>query len=130
MFDLKQFRRVNGITQAELAKYLEVSEPFISQVESGKNKLPKDKLDRLLNNDRGWDTKTFRIGGLHIDVGASTKPNTSASNRTFEQIRILTEKVEALEKQNAELEKRNAALEKQNAEYWDMLKQLITVVDR
>jgi transcriptional regulator with XRE-family HTH domain len=54
MVDLKTFRKKNGITQKELAKFLGITHGFISQVELGKSRLPEDKLEKLLNNDRGW----------------------------------------------------------------------------
>ena len=116
MFDLKEFRRANGITQAELARYLDVSEPFISQVETGKAKLPQDKLEMLLNNDMGWDDKPFRVNRITVPVRPT---NTGANNKSFEQveIRILKDRVMALERLVD-------ALEKQNAEYWEMIKKL------
>lgn len=52
--DLKRFRKDNNLSQADIATYLEVSTPFISRVESGKNKLPEDKIVKLINNPYGW----------------------------------------------------------------------------
>lgn len=54
MIDLKHFRKINKIRQDTLAKYLGVSRSFISLVETGKSNLPDDKIEKLLNNDRGW----------------------------------------------------------------------------
>lgn len=54
MLDLKQFRKTNKITRSELAAFFGVSEPFISQIENGRAKLPEQKAELLMNNDRGW----------------------------------------------------------------------------
>lgn len=54
MIDLKQFRKANKITRSEMAAFFGVSEPFISQIENGRSKLPESKADSLINNDRGW----------------------------------------------------------------------------
>lgn len=54
MIDLKLFRKANKITRSELAAFFGVSEPFISQIENGRSKLPESKADLLINNDRGW----------------------------------------------------------------------------
>ena len=37
-----------------MAAFFGVSEPFISQIENGRSKLPESKADLLINNDRGW----------------------------------------------------------------------------
>lgn len=55
MIDLKAFRKVNSITQVDLANYLEVGQGFISQIEKGSRPLPKEYISRLLANPYGWD---------------------------------------------------------------------------
>lgn len=52
--NLRLFRKKNGLTQSTVAEYLGVSVVFISYVESGKSTLPEDKLEKVINNDRGW----------------------------------------------------------------------------
>ena len=59
MVDLKAFRRANKLTQADVAKFLSVSAPFITRVERGLNKLPEDKLLKLMNNDEGWNVSVL-----------------------------------------------------------------------
>ena len=54
MIDLKQFRKANKITRSEMAAFFGVSEPFISQIENGRSKLPESKAETLINNNRGW----------------------------------------------------------------------------
>ena len=54
MIDLNQFRKTNKITRSEMAAFFGVSEPFISQIENGRSKLPESKADLLINNNKGW----------------------------------------------------------------------------
>ncbi len=54
--DLKAFRICNGLTQKDIAEYLNVSTAFISKVESGHSRLPSEQFIKLLENDKGWQT--------------------------------------------------------------------------
>ena len=54
--NLKAFRLTNELSQKDIAEYLEVSIAFISSIERGQAKLPIEKLARLLENDRDWET--------------------------------------------------------------------------
>lgn len=56
MVNLRAFRLMNELSQKEVADYLEVSIAFISSIERGQAKLPVEKLARLLENDREWET--------------------------------------------------------------------------
>ena len=58
--DVKKFRRDNSLGQGELARYLGVGQSFISQIEHGSKKMPQEYLQKLLTNDRGWDTTALR----------------------------------------------------------------------
>lgn len=53
----KAFRRINNLTQTDVGNYLDVSKSFISQLETGRADIPHWMLQKLLNNDKGWDTK-------------------------------------------------------------------------
>lgn len=52
---LTLFRRLNRLTQDELAAFLGVTRSFVSQIENGRVDLPFEQRQRLLENDRGWD---------------------------------------------------------------------------
>ena len=56
MIDIRAFRRANRLKQEELAEFLGVTRAFISMVENGTSKLPQDKLNLLLSNQKGWET--------------------------------------------------------------------------
>ncbi len=57
--NIKAFRQANNLFQRDISEYLGTSIAFISAVERGSTKLPKDKLELLLHNDQGWDTSTL-----------------------------------------------------------------------
>lgn len=69
LVNMKAFRAMNEISQKEVAEYLETSIAFISAVERGAAKLPVEKLVRLLENDRDWETSALidqKEGGTRI----------------------------------------------------------------
>lgn len=53
--DFKRFIFENKIKQSFLAKYLGVTEGYISNVAGGRKELSKGNLGKLLNNPYGWD---------------------------------------------------------------------------
>lgn len=53
--DFKRFMFEQKIKQSVLAKYLGVSEGYISQVASGKKQLSEENFGKVLNNPYGWD---------------------------------------------------------------------------
>ena len=72
LVNMKAFRVANELSQKEVAEYLDVSIAFISAVERGQAKLPAEKLARLLDNDRDWETSTLidnpdRGARIHYD---------------------------------------------------------------
>lgn len=56
--DFKRFRRVNKLTQAEIAAFLGCTQGFISQVEKGISTLSPDFISIILENP-DWDTSMF-----------------------------------------------------------------------
>lgn len=47
MFDLKEFRRVNKLTQQKAAEYFECNQAFISQIEKGARPIPARFLEKV-----------------------------------------------------------------------------------
>lgn len=76
--DLKAFRKINNLTQLEVAEFLGVQKAFVSAVECGRSKLPKEKLTLLLDNPHGWDISmlpqssygdnTIQVSGNNVDM--------------------------------------------------------------
>ena len=53
---LEQFRLDNLLERKDIAEFLSVSRTFVGNICTGKNRLPELQKQRLLKNDRGWDT--------------------------------------------------------------------------
>lgn len=53
----RRFRKVNDLTQKELADYLEVGQGFVSQIENGERPAPKNFISKILANTCGWETE-------------------------------------------------------------------------
>lgn len=53
--DYKLFKKINGITNLDIAKYLGVSEVFVSMVTSGKTKFSQERFAKLLDHPL-WET--------------------------------------------------------------------------
>lgn len=110
MIDLKNFRKVNNLTQSVLGEYLGVQKSYLSQVESGKNKLSKEKLSKLIRNDKGWDTSML-TNATHLGdnrVTAKVAGNGSVStniNYGSDECTVLKERIKYLENSLAEKER-------------------------
>lgn len=105
--DFKRFMFEQNIKQSDLAKYLGVSEGYVSQVVSGKKQLSDENYGKVLNNPYGWDVSML------IDnqpkVPAEEKPESSGS-----LIEYLERKIKELERENADLLQENAVLKYEN----------------
>lgn len=63
--DIKEFLYRNKLKQVDLAKYLGVTEAFISRMVKGLVKPSKENLAKILNNPHGWDTSMLIDGGIY-----------------------------------------------------------------
>ena len=68
------FRRLNKLTQDDLAEYLGVTRSFVSQIENGRVDLPFHLRQRILNNDQEWDV-TPLVGQASIQGDGNTVNN-------------------------------------------------------
>lgn len=53
--DYKLFKKINGITNLNIAEYLGVSEAYVSMVTSGKTRFSEERLAKLINHPL-WET--------------------------------------------------------------------------
>ena len=132
LINMKAFRVSNDLSQKEVAEYLDVSIAFISAVERGQAKLPAEKLARLLENDREWETSSLidspdRASRVHNDyrtmsgIGQNFEGDFSApvhnyngySEKEFEK--ELRSRLEKKDLQIAALEAENLSLRQQLA---------------
>lgn len=59
MVNIKQFLADNGLKQVDLARFLGITEPSVSKMAKGYTSPSKENLQRILDNDRGWDTSAL-----------------------------------------------------------------------
>ena len=59
---IKSFRKANNISQKALAEFAGVTQSAVSQWESGLTNIPSPILQRLISNDKGWDTTALLEG--------------------------------------------------------------------
>lgn len=60
MIDVKAFRKKYNITQSEICSIINVKQPYLSAIESGKRPLSKDKFE-ILYNHFGDKVLEFRV---------------------------------------------------------------------
>lgn len=80
--DFKRFIFENKIKQSLLAKYLGVSEGYISSVVSGRKELSTDNFGKVLNNPYGWDVSMLlqESNGLHTSTLQGREREISSDN--------------------------------------------------
>ena len=92
MIKLKEFRKANALTQDELGAYLGMKKSFISKIENGREKLPADKFQKLLNNTFGWNVSCLEeeaaddSGGSHGDIIGKLIDELSAQRRQNDKL--------------------------------------------
>lgn len=95
----RRFRKVNDLTQKELADYLEVGQGFVSQIENGERPAPKNFISKILANTCGWETEMFT--------------EDEAPQQEDGLVAYLKEQNDKLTQENIELHSRIAVLEYQ-----------------
>ena len=120
MIDLKAFRIANNLTQGGLGEYLGIQKSFVSQIEHGNSRLPKDKLTKLLSNDEGWDTSMLlpeeTIGDNIHQNGGTNNIGKIDGNCAGELL--------ALQKENEMLRQQLEEAKAQCERYWAMIEKL------
>lgn len=111
MIDIRAFRRANRLKQEELAEFLGVTRAFISMVENGTSKLPQDKLNLLLSNQKGWETSALMSdtsivagnnngGSVNVQIGQNRSGDGGSSSRDANtQIAVLEKENQMLREQ-------------------------------
>lgn len=111
---VREFLKVNGLKQVEIARYLGVTEAAISNVVKGKSEFSEENLIKILTNPNGWD-----VSMLTPDQSRDSKPELVAelkpqlSNVEILLREMLAEeraRVDALQERINELIEENARL--------------------
>ena len=118
MIGLKEFRKMNKLTQERLGEYLGIKKSFISEIENGKAKLPAEKYAKLLENPYGWITDSLN---KQEDGDASNDAHVNLCKTSDG----LSCEIHLLRKENEMLHKQLAELSKTNEKYWDMIVELM-----
>lgn len=97
MVGLKAFRISNKLNQAELGEFLGIKKSFISKIENGKERLPAEKFQKLLHNNKGWDTSLLMESGTIIQkIGDHSENNTQIAGDA--ELAVCQQKVQYLER--------------------------------
>jgi len=114
-FDLKAFRKQNGISQKDLAAYLGVGQSFVSQMENQGKGVPDATLEKILSNPE-WhytvEEASLEIGGDSIQQNGGTNNIGKVSGDA--EVLALRREVELLRQQIADLKQEKAA-------YWEII---------
>ena len=128
--DFDEFVKYNGINQRELARWLNVSETFVSRLATGKAKCPADKMETLerMAEEKGWDMTMFhRAKQQANDNGTINNSQGGIINNISESTEVSGTTVFAtLLKQ---LEKKDAQIETLISRLMDLTEKLISVQD-
>lgn len=127
MADFKEFRKVNGLKQEEIADFLGVSKAFLSQVENSKRALPPAQLSKLLDNPYNWDTRMLLIDDQtnNANRGAIQIQQNGLQNKIGKVLSQQdSEKEIALRKENEILRQRIDDLKAENDKLWKMIEKL------
>lgn len=107
--DIRKFRKANNISQKDLADFAGVTQGAVSQWESGLTNIPSSIFQKIMLNDKGWDTSTLfegfrsptssnvtKIGNIS---GVTNSPTTVNNNRSGESTDLMRV-IEELKEQN------------------------------
>lgn len=107
--DIKEFLYRNKLKQVDLAKYLGVTEAFISRMVKGVGNPSKENLTKILNNSHGWDTSMLIDGGIYagnnnagdvnVQIGQNRAGNRPKDGDAATQIAVLEKENEMLREQ-------------------------------
>lgn len=96
--DIKLFRLKNKLKQQDLATFLGVTAAFLSQIENGTRKAPKELLNKLTEN-KEWDTSMFG-DGTQIIAGNNNGGDAVVNIGARGTSKGASERVAALEAEN------------------------------
>lgn len=107
--DIKEFLYRNKLKQVDLAKYLGVTEAFISRMVKGLVKPSKENLTKILNNPHGWDTSMLisgdiyagnnNAGDVNVQIGQNRAGSRPKDGDAVTQMAVLEKENEMLREQ-------------------------------
>lgn len=125
MIDLKGFRKVNGLTQDELGEFLGIKKSFISKVEHGKERLPKLKFQKLIDNQLGWDVSMLLSSMMSNEGNSGIAIQQNGEQNQIGNVSSSdNSEAETLRTENKMLREQVEELKRQNEKYWNMIEKL------
>ena len=123
MSEFEKFLNDNKIKKQEIAKFLNVSRAFVTQLSQGTRKLPTDKL-ALIKANKNWDCSALEISNSGIVISAkNVSGNVHQDNRQYysdspdvlraeidKLDRIISEKEERIKEKDAQIKEKDAQI--------------------
>lgn len=110
MADLKTFRAANNIKQKDLSAYLNVTAPYLSQIEAGIRPLSKSLIEKIAENPYDWD-----LSYLYKErPSESPSPSLSQAKASKAEVANIVAAYEKSERLIVELNKKNFAIQTEN----------------
>ena len=127
MTDFEIFIQTNGLLKKDIAKYLGVSNAFITQICSGARALPPQKVAIIKANSNGWDTSMFDAHNGNVTssiiVNGGTNGNIHNDNRQYfsDSPDVLRAQIDMLDER---IKEKDAQIKEKDAQ----IKQLLDII--
>lgn len=126
----KEFFSVNGLKRRELAAYIGVSQPFMTNIVQGTSAISDERLDMVVNNDKGWDVDVLfkepepaPTDPSLFPEGATNEPKASDALRT-----VLNPSANRLLIELAEQRKLTAKAQEQLSKAQEQIDKLLNII--
>ena len=127
---IKAFRKVNKLSQVELATFLGIGQSFLSQIEGGTRTMPAEHLEKILANP-AWDTSMLVTGITNsVVIAGNDNHHNNIDNRHYysdspdvlrAQIELLDERIK---EKDAQIKEKDAQIKEKDAQ----IKQLLDIL--
>ena len=129
-YSFRSFRQINRLTQSEVGTYLGCSKSFISQIETGRVDLPYESLQKLLNNDKGWDTSPLQRSLVDgYGTSSASQPHLLKEEDDDAIVESLEKLISSLQQQNEKLQEQNEKLQEQNEKSQAQIDRLLGMLE-
>ena len=124
---LKAFRKRNRLSQTDLAAYLGIGQPFLSQIEGGTRALPTEHLEKILANTE-WDTSMLVNSGGNINsvvITGNDNHHNNIDNRHYysDSPDVLRAQIELLDER---IKEKDAQIKEKDAQ----IKSLLDIISK
>ena len=124
MTSFEKFIKSNNVLKKDIAKYLGISNAFVTQLCDGSRSIPNDKVALLKQNPYGWDTTMLEQSptiNTRVSGNGSANVQVGSNNKLVQDSSDLKVQIAVLEKENELLREQRELLLEQN----DFLKTLL-----